>query len=96
MNGLGDDEGYLRDPNADDRSYYGGGPLGGGYYGQRPHFGDFFKVCLASRSAKFSRRAPAAMATCARGALRIGGGFLPVGSILMCRGATTSAAIIEN
>jgi hypothetical protein len=36
------------------------------------------------------------MATSPREALRIGGGFLPVGSILMYRGATTSAAIIEN
>jgi penicillin-binding protein 1A len=43
MNGLGDDEAYLRDPNAGDRSYYGGGPFGGGYYAQRPNFGDFFQ-----------------------------------------------------
>jgi membrane carboxypeptidase/penicillin-binding protein len=46
MNGLGDDEAYLRDPNAGERSYYpGGGPFGGGYYAQpqRQNPGDLFQ-----------------------------------------------------
>jgi hypothetical protein len=92
MNGLGDEEAYLRDPNADDRSYYGAVHSAAVIMDNARISATFSRVCLASRSAKFSRRAPAAMATCARGALRIGGGFLPVGSILMCGGATTSAA----
>jgi hypothetical protein len=40
MNGLGDDEAYLRDPNADDRSYYGAVRSA---VIQRPSFGDFFQ-----------------------------------------------------
>jgi len=43
-NGLGDDEAFLRDPNAGDRSYFGGSPFGGGYYyAQRPNLGGFFQ-----------------------------------------------------
>lgn len=42
-NGLGDEEAYPRDPSVGERSYYGGGPLGGGYYySQRPSSNDFF------------------------------------------------------
>jgi penicillin-binding protein 1A len=41
-NGVGDEEAYLRDPNAGERSYHGGNPFGGGYYyTQRPS--DFFQ-----------------------------------------------------
>jgi penicillin-binding protein 1A len=43
-NGLGDEEAYLRDPSAGERSYYGGNPFGGGgYYYPRPSIGDFFQ-----------------------------------------------------
>src|SRR5262249_11152096 len=52
-------------------------------------------ACSASRNAKSIRRPPADMATCAHGTPRIDGGSHPVGSIPMCRGATTSAAIFD-
>jgi len=43
-NGLGDEEAYLRNPSAGERSYYGGNPFGGGgYYYPRPNIGDFFQ-----------------------------------------------------
>jgi membrane carboxypeptidase/penicillin-binding protein len=48
-NGVGDDEGYLRDPNAGDRGYYGVNPYGGGYYYQQRPNTDFFQGGLFGR-----------------------------------------------
>src|SRR5215831_10256837 len=43
-NGFDGDEGYLRDPYAGDRGYFGGNPYGGGYYyAPRPNIADFFQ-----------------------------------------------------
>jgi hypothetical protein len=77
MNGLGDEEAYLRDPNADDRSYYGAVHSAAVIMDNARISATFSRVCLASRSAKFSRRAPAAMANLRSRSLEDRRGFPP-------------------
>src|SRR5262249_18993271 len=49
-NGFDGDEGYLRDPYAGDRGYFGGNPYGGGYFSSpRPNIPELFQGWFVRR-----------------------------------------------